>query len=272
MSFSNFKKIAQNLPSSVETVHLYLSGEPLINDECFHMVSFLSDRNLKSSISTNGTLLGKRIEEILDSQLSELIIGVDGATEETYRKYRVGGNFTTLIDNIRKLVQAKKQRGQLYPSIVLQYIVMKHTEKEIDLAIQMAKDLKVDALSLISVSLGTHHNSDNERKRLASTYLPEDSSFSRYEADHTGKLNNKWRHNFCPLWREPVILWNGDITACCFDHNGLEVYGNVLTRNFGEIWQSKKHLQVVQKILHRKMKICRTCGICSGDEHKYLTF
>ena len=49
------------------------------------MVTFLVNRDIYCSISTNGTLLGEKIDKILDSGLSELIIGVDGATEDTYK-------------------------------------------------------------------------------------------------------------------------------------------------------------------------------------------
>jgi len=272
MSFPDFLKIAESLPSSIQNVSLYLSGEPLINKNIFRMVTFLVNRDIYCSISTNGTLLGKKIDKILDSGLSELIIGVDGATEDTYKKYRKGGDFPVLIENIRRLVQEKRKRCLKTPFIEIQFIIMKHTEKEMDLAVKLAKDLKVDAISFISVSLGTHQTDEGERKKLVSEYLPNDLSFSRYYIDNTGMPINKWQYNYCPLWRLPVILWNGDITVCCFDHNGLEVYGNILRRNFIDVWKSKEHFQVVNKMLFRKMSICKTCGLCSGDENRYLKF
>lgn len=149
---------------------------------------------------------------------------------------------------------------------------MQHTEKQIDMIVKLAKSLKVDALSLISVSLGTHHIDENKRKELAQSYLPEDLSFSRYIFDGCGMPVNKWQWNYCPNWKSSVILWNGDITVCCFDHNGLEVYGNLLKNTFMEIWNSKKHFEIIKKILFREMEICRTCGITSGDENRYLNF
>jgi len=272
MPFSDFLKIAENLPSSIQNVDLYLSGEPLIDKDLFKMVTFLVNKNIHCSISTNGTLLGEKIEEILDSGLSELIIGVDGATEDTYKQYRIGGNFPILINNIKKLVEERRKKNLKTPLIIFQYIVMKHTEKEVGMAIKLARDLEVDAISIISASLGTHHTDENERKRLASEYLPNDLSFSRYYIDNAGMPRNRWQYNYCPLWRSPVILWNGDITVCCFDHNGLEVYGNVLKENFKEVWKAKEHFQAIEKILFRKMTICKTCGLCSGDENRYLRF
>jgi MoaA/NifB/PqqE/SkfB family radical SAM enzyme len=272
MSFSDFLQIAESLPLSIQNVSLYLSGEPLINKNIFRMVKFLVNRNINCSISTNGTLLGKNIEKLLDSGLSELIIGVDGATEDTYKKYRKGGNFPVLIENIRRLVQEKRKRRLKTPFIKIQFIITKHTEKELDLAVKLAKDLKVDAISFISVSLGTHQTDEKTRKKLAQEYLPHDLSFSRYNIDKEERVINKWKYNYCPHWKIPVILWNGNITVCCFDHNGLEVYGNPLKKNLLEVWKSKEHYQVVKKIIFRKMKICKTCGLCSGDEHINLKF
>ena len=62
----------------------------LINKNIFRMVKFLINRNINCTISTNGALLRKNIDKLLDSGLSELIIGVDGATEDTYKKYPKG--------------------------------------------------------------------------------------------------------------------------------------------------------------------------------------
>lgn len=270
LSFSDFLIIAESLPSSVQDVSLYLSGEPLINKDIFRMVTQLNERNIKCSISTNGVLLRNYIDEILDSRLSELIIGIDGATEEIYNKYRIGGNFLTLIDNIRILVQEKKRRGLKSPNIIIQFIIMKHTEKSMDLATKLAKDLEVDAISFISVSLGTHQIDEEKRKKLAHEYLPSDLSLSRYDIGIQGNPINKWKYNYCPNWKTPVILWNGNLTVCCFDHNGLEVYDNIFKENLIKVWRSKGHHQVVKKILFRKMKICKTCGICSGDQHMFL--
>ena len=70
MSFPDFLKIAESLPSSIQNVSLYLSGEPLINKSIFRMATFLVNRNIYCSVSTNGTLLGEKIDKILDSGLS----------------------------------------------------------------------------------------------------------------------------------------------------------------------------------------------------------
>lgn len=272
MSFSDFVRITDTLPKSVDCLELYFSGEPFINKDLFNIIKHVHKKGIYSHLSTNGTLIGDNVPDLVSSQLSKLIISLDGATEDTYNKYRVGGNFKKVVHNIRKLVEERDKSSQKNPSIELQYIIMKHTEKEIDMAVKLAKDLKVDALSLVSVSLGTHHISENKRKEIANCYLPEDLSFSRYILDASGMPINKWNWNYCPHWKSGVILWNGDITVCCYDHNAFEVYGNLLKSTFNEIWNSKIHYEVIKKILFRKMEICRTCSISSGDENRYIKF
>jgi len=272
MSLSDFEKIIGKLPSSIQSLDLYFSGEPLINQALNEMVKLIVSRNIYCTVSTNGSFMGSEIEEILDSGLSKLIIGVDGASEDTYKQYRVGGNFTILVENIKKLVYEKRKRKLQHPLIVFQYIVMKQTEKEVDKAVRLARELKVDAISLLSVSLGTHRTGQGEREKLSGKYLPDDLAYSRYYLDENGKLKSKWQPNYCPAWKKPVVFWNGDMTTCCFDHDGLEVYGNILQKSFKEIWESKEHGQKVKSILSRKMKICKTCGLCSGDQNRYILF
>lgn len=272
MSFNNFLKIVKNLPKSVKNVELYLSGEPLLNKDLFKMISYLENRDIQSSISTNGSFLESNINNIINSGLSKIIIGLDGATEKNYKKYRIGGNFKNLNKSIEKFVEKIKKRKVKKPVVVIQFIVMKNNESDIDTALKFAKVLGVDAISFISVSLGTHQTEEKERRRLALEYLPKDLSASRYYFDATGAPKNNWQYSYCPLWKTAVILWNGDVTTCCFDHNGQEVYGNAFDKGFFEIWNGKKHYVAMKKILFRQMKICKTCGISSGEENKYIEF
>lgn len=270
MPLAALRKIAAGLPSSIQTIHLYLSGEPLLHDDCFTMVSELSRLGLKTSLSTNGTRLGKCVDAVLDSQPDELIIALDGAKRETYARYRIGADFDSVVDNIRRLVLAKRARNLLRPRIVLQCLVTRDTEPELGAVQGLARDIGVDAISFISVSLGTQYTDAATRQQLAERFLPQDASGCRYERSLNGDYVLKWKHPYCPLWRLPVILWNGDVTSCCFDHDGIEVYGNVLEQSFHDVWRGANHVSVVQRMLPRKMTICKTCGITSGDENRYI--
>lgn len=270
MPLESLRKIAAELPPSIRSSHLYLSGEPLLHDDCFAMVSELSRLGLKTSLSTNGTRLGRCVDELLDSPPDELIIAIDGAKRETYERYRIGADFDSLVDNIRRLVLAKRARNLLRPRIVLQCLVTRDTEPELGAVQELARDLGVDELCLISVSLGTHQRDAATRRELAERFLPQDASYCRYERSLNGDYVLKWKHRYCPLWRLPVILWNGDLTACCFDHDGKEVYGNVLERSFHDVWRSANHVSVLQRMLPRKMTLCKTCALTSGDENRRI--
>jgi MoaA/NifB/PqqE/SkfB family radical SAM enzyme len=270
MPLAALRKIATGLPPSIRTSHLYLSGEPLLHDDCFGMVSELSRLGLKTSLSTNGTRLGRCVDALLDSQPDELIIALDGAKRETYARYRIGADFDSVVDNIRQLVLAKRARSLLRPRIVLQCLVTRDTEPELGAVEELARDLGVDELSFISVSLGTHRTDADTRRQLAERFLPQDASYCRYERSLDGDYVLKWKQPYCPLWRLPVILWNGDLTACCFDHDGIEVYGNVLERSFNNVWRGANHVSVVQRMLPREMTLCKSCGITSGDENRRI--
>jgi len=270
MPLEDLRKIAAELPSGIQTCHLYLSGEPLLHDDCFAMVAELFRLGLKTSLSTNGTRLGGCLDEVMDSPLDELIIALDGADRQTYERYRIGGDFDSVVDNIRRLVIARRAQNLHRPRIVLQCLVTRDTEAELGAVQELARDLGVDALSFISISLGTHQTDAATRRQLAERFLPQDTSFCRYERSLKGDYVLKWKRPYCPLWRLPVILWNGDVTACCFDHNGVEVYGNVLEQSFNDVWRGANHVSVVQRMLPRKMTLCDTCGLTSGDENRHI--
>ena len=62
--------------------------------------------------------------------LDEIIVSLDGVDQETYAKYRVGGQIERVFDGVRRLVAAKQQLGAQTPLINLQFIVMKHNEHD----------------------------------------------------------------------------------------------------------------------------------------------
>ena len=76
-----------------------------MNKDFIRMIRYAKAAGLKVITSTNGFAFRKKenIQELIDSELDELIVAVDGATEETYRQYRVNGNFSELVQGTKEI-------------------------------------------------------------------------------------------------------------------------------------------------------------------------
>src|SRR5262249_24929812 len=80
--------------------HLYNWGEPLLHPRASEIVQTVQERRIFSSISSNLNIKDfKKIEAVCDAGLDHLLISADGATEESYRRYRVGGSFELVLEN-----------------------------------------------------------------------------------------------------------------------------------------------------------------------------
>ena len=94
MSFEEFKKFVDAIKVFPEQITFGSKHEPLINKSIFQMIKYLNGKRegLQTTILTNLNLLGS-VSDLLESKVKSVLIGADGIDQETYEKYRIGGNF-----------------------------------------------------------------------------------------------------------------------------------------------------------------------------------
>lgn len=78
----------------------FTGGEPLIHRQVTDLVQVISDHGLRSSIITNGALLKKKVPELADAGLSQIIVSID-AIGETHDQMRgITGLFNRCVAGI----------------------------------------------------------------------------------------------------------------------------------------------------------------------------
>src|SRR5262249_1230640 len=132
MDLELYKKIVQDCKSYVEFVWPYGIGEPMIHPNIFEMIRISRDAGIRTGMSTNATLMDeKRTDMLLESGLDYVIMAFDGASKQTYEKYRTGATFEKTVENIRGFLKKKLERGvPMY--VVLQMVLLKENIGEID--------------------------------------------------------------------------------------------------------------------------------------------
>ena len=85
-------------------------NEPLLTPDLEKHIKFASQHGfLDIMMNTNATLLSEeRSKSLLDCGLTRMRFSLDAATEETYKKVRVGGNYETTIKNIENFLKIRK--------------------------------------------------------------------------------------------------------------------------------------------------------------------
>ena len=258
MAFSDFKKIIDDISDYIIHLRLWNWGEPLLNKDLFKMISYAKQKNIFVNISTNSNFLDKDIsKKLIDSCLDELIISLDGASEETYKKYRKEGDFKKVIDSIKFIRDEKIRLNKKSPYIILQFVIMKHNEHEIDKIKKLAKEINVDELVFKTVGVMDYFSKEDIKK-----YLPDKEKYSRYFKKDNELILKRKIKNWCDfLWEEIIVNWDGEVVPCCFDMNNYHVLGDAYKQNIKVIWNNQENINFRKKILQNKKDIplCKEC-------------
>lgn len=101
---SNYKYIIDAIKTiGVNHIHL-LGGEPLLVKSLWDILYYANSKNILVTINTNGTLLNDEvIDRLIDANVSQITISLDGATCEDNDLIRGKGTFDLVISNIQKL-------------------------------------------------------------------------------------------------------------------------------------------------------------------------
>ena len=115
----------------------------------------------------------------VESGPDRLIISLDGLDQETYEKYRVGGSLEKVMEGTRNLVSWKKELRSRSPYIILQFIVFRTNEHQVEDVRKLARELGVDKLELKTAQVYDYEEGN--------PLIPENEDFSRYKKIGQGK-------------------------------------------------------------------------------------
>ena len=140
LKFDDFRKFIDD--NNFEEIFLSNNGEIFLNPEIDEIIKYYYQKGIKLDASANlNTISDKTLENLVKYKFYHMKVALDGATPETYKIYRRGGDFNKVIDNIKKINYFKKKYNSEYPHLFWQFILFGHNEHEIELAKKKAKEL-----------------------------------------------------------------------------------------------------------------------------------
>ena len=254
MGFFTFKKVIDEIKDRSFMVVLWNQGESYLNKDFLKMVKYASDSGLFTLASTNANI-DLQVEHTIESGLDSIIISLDGATQETYNKYRVNGDLNKVLENVKNLVKTKKKLKTRNPLIRWQFLVMKHNEHEIENIKKLAKELRVDNLELKTVQIYSKDDIYN--------FLPINPKYRRYKIKGNNfELKFGIKNRCRRIWTNAVVNWDGEVAICCFDKDVEYKIGNIKETPLSKLWKNEKIQKIRNQILkdRKNLPICRNCG------------
>jgi len=251
-----FQKMIDQLGPNIHYLTFYFQGEPYLHPNFLEMVSYASQKRIYVSTSTNAHYLDdEKAKQTVLSGLDRIVISMDGVTQESYESYRMKGKLEKVIQGIENLVKWKKILKRGTPYIVLQFIVFKKNQHELDTIKSLAEKWEVDDLQIKTAQIYDYNQSEE--------WIPDDTTLSRYVQNQSGEwviknqlLNQCWR-----MWSSAVLTWDGQVVPCCFDKDAKYRLGTLEKETFKNIWKSKPYQNFRSQILksRKEIDICQNC-------------
>lgn len=240
MSLPEFSHILDQLEGKTKYIYYHLMGEPLTHPDLPAFLKLAKERGFHSVITTNGTLLDRRGEELLGSGVHKISVSVHSFEQDDrdgHERY------------LRKVAHFAQKASKAGIIVVLRFWNRDHDEGRNDRAEQILREL-----------------------------LPGDWIENTRGIRVREKLHLEWGDRFewpdegAPVQGEEVfchgmrdqfgILCDGTVVPCCLDSEGVIALGNVFREELSDILNSPRANAMKRGFERRQAseELCRRCG------------
>jgi MoaA/NifB/PqqE/SkfB family radical SAM enzyme len=245
LSFDNFRKLIESNPF-INEVELSNSGEIFLNPDLVDIMEYAYSKGVRLTAFN-----GVNFNHVTDTQLESLVkyhfygmsISIDGASQDIYSKYRVNGDFDTVIENIKKLNEYKKRYNSNNPLLEWQYIIMEHNELDVPAAKMKAKELGIPIRFKLTW--------DNSYQPKHTDMLKKETglrALTRNDYQTMMKKTYAGTGTCDQMFLSPQINWDGRLLGCCEVFK--EDYGvNVFEIGLRKALQSRKFIDAKRFLL-----------------------
>ena len=151
LDFELFTRVIDEAGPSLARVDFFNYGEAFLHKRAVEMCEYIKAKfpHIYLYSSTNGLAFTEEaVKRLVHSGIDEVTFSIDGATPESYVKYRQRGDFSKAIRNLTTAAREKRESGRDVPFINWRYILFSHNDSdaEMNLARRMAQEIGVDRL------------------------------------------------------------------------------------------------------------------------------
>lgn len=249
LGIEEFRSRLERLEGMGKHLYFHLKGEPLLHPALGTFLALAAERGFEVSITTNGSLLEKRGQELLGAarirKLSVSLHSNAGAGEEELAAYWEG--VSAFLDLHRanpvfplSLRLWNRRMGRLPPE----------TERLWNL---------VASRYGLSPDFDTAARDGSPIKLDERVYLNQAEEFAWPDL----ALPQSETRGYCLGLRKQIgILVDGTVVPCCLDGEGVMALGNIDERPLAEILGSPRAKAMREGFSRRELvePLCRTCG------------
>ena len=256
MPYEDYEALLNRLGPWLIKIDFCKGAEPLLHPRICDMIALAHRHGLETVMASNLNNIPDP-DRLMSSGLDLLMMSVDGLNQETYGRYRAGGNCEQAFFNMRALVEARKRQKVRSPFLVWNYLVFKYNQHEIPQVVERAKEIGVDSVTFMTPS------------------IPDDPAL-REDWQSTLPQFRSYGHSS----RDPYCIWpwsgldvrpNGQ-AGICYGHSDEQVLCSIkeLAGNFDSIWNGPKMRGARKGIAangapekpQAALRCCHSCPAC----------
>lgn len=267
MEVGLFKKILREIPT-IKHISLFNWGESFLNSKINKLIKIAKDNGIQVSIHSN--LSFKKDDEfwreMINAGPDEIEVSLDGTTQDAYEKYRVNGELSLVVSNIKNIVKIEKELGKKKPRIFWKFMVNKFNQEQVKEAKRMASELGI-SFETTTISVGEGSPEVKFPGSVPSRVEKWISSKNEYSKDrYRGKTKFPLFEGKCDqLFNTLAISPTGKVLPCCFLSNDENAFGDISKESFADIWNNKKYRYARSLFSKKKRKleaevVCNRCN------------
>lgn len=265
MSEEMYHKIIDSYGDEAQRLSLHNWGEPLLHPHVCDYIKYAVKKGLEVKLSTNLSCLSKTLAyDLIKSGLHGITVSIHAGTPHIYKKYTQRDLFKQVVENLKMLVNSKKELKSLTPVITWFFVVNRYNYKEIDIAKKMAESIGVDAF----VTIPTRTMMDEEalltRESKVLKYgewIPDDINYNKYWSDKA-----KDPDKICTWpWERLVFDWNGSVYPCCLIYgDSYKICKKININEINLVWNSQAMIDA-RRDCRGKGRQNTVCSICYNN-------
>jgi len=233
-------KVIDEISGYAYSMKFQYRGEPTIDNHLSLYIRYAKRKGItETMINTNGNLLDKDLSlDLIESGLDKIIFSVEGSNADVYNQTRIGGDFNTVVNNIKLFTEMRDTLGYTKPETRVQMVKTKDNASDVKKFLKFWKN-KVDVVAV------------------------EDEFDYRAEIADTTPLPD-WA---CPqLYQRLIVLADGDIVPCCRSIIGgtgkQVVLGNIKDISIRQAWNSYKMNYIREEHEGGRSHLIDMCARC----------
>ena len=151
LDFELFRRVIDEAGPSLGRIDFFNYGEAFLHKRAVEMCEYIKAKfpHIYLYTSTNGLALTEaQARRLVHSGIDEVTFSIDGATPESYAKYRQRGRFDVALANLRAMAEEKRTAGRDLPFLNWRYILFKWNDSDEEMAVarRLAAEIGVDRL------------------------------------------------------------------------------------------------------------------------------